>query len=209
MNMEESEYEKRFVYTLRVELSNGKVLVYPIDRENKEYLFNKLNANSESDDNNSLLRFLWFETSLARMAIINTNAIARITFLIDPAVHMDNHTAYPDNFNVVEKDTFIEEKGTKEGEVRLYVLEEEYLPQAIIYHKGQAPDDRYSDNPLLYSELSPGCLASFNIELEGELPLRQFLNLTDNDGEETFIPLEQIIVMEFYSNLIYESGQEE
>jgi hypothetical protein len=49
----------------------------------------------------------------------------------------------------------------------------------------------------------------FNLELDGILPFRQFINLTDNDEEETFIPLEQIIVMEFYCNLIYEAGQEE
>jgi hypothetical protein len=207
--MEESEFEKYFVYTLRVELSNGKVLVYPIDSENKEYLFNKLSTNSDGYNESNQLRFLWFETSLARMAIINTSAVISITFLVDPAVHMINHTAYPDNFNVVEKDTFIEEKETKEGETRLYVLEEEYLPQAIIYHKGQAPDDHYNKNPLLYSQLSPGCLGLFNLELDGILPFRQFINLTDNDDEETFIPLEQIIVMEFYSNLIYEAGQEE
>jgi hypothetical protein len=141
------------------------------------------------------------------MVIINTNAVARVTFLIDPAAQIVNHKAYPDNFNVVEKDTVIEEKETKEGEARLYVLQEEYLPQAIIYHKCKAPDDHYNDNPLLYSELSPGCLGLFNLELEGILSLRQFLNLIDNDGEESSIPLEQIIVMEFYSNLIYEAGQ--
>jgi hypothetical protein len=204
--MKESEFDKHVVYTLRVELSNGKVLLYPIDIENKQYLINKLRTNSEGDDENNLLRFLWVETSLARMVIINTNAIARITFCFDPAAQIVNHKAYPDNFNVVEKDTLIEERETKEGEVRLYVLEEEYLPQVIIYHKGQAPDDQYNNNPLFYSELSPGCLASFNMELEGDLPLRQFLNLTDDDGEETFILLEQIIVMEFFSNLIYEEG---
>jgi hypothetical protein len=207
--MEESELENLFVFTLRVELSNGKVLVYAIDRENKDYLFNKLSTNSDGYNESNYLRFLWFETSLERNVIISTSAVVSISFLVDIPGEMENHMAYRDNFNVVEKETFIEEIETAEGETRSYVINEEYLPQAIIYHKGQAAEDNYNKNPLLYSLLSPGCLGLFYLELDGLLPFRQFINLTDQDEEESFIPLEQIMVMEFNSNLIYESEQEE
>lgn len=95
-------------------------------------------------------------------------------------------------------------KETVEGDTRLYVLEEEYLPQVIIYHKGKSPEDNYDTNPLLYSSLNEGCLGLFGLELDDEIPLRQFINLIDNDGEETFIPLQQIMVMEFDSNLLFD-----
>jgi hypothetical protein len=207
--MKESEFDKLVSYTLRVELLHGKVLLYSIDTENKHYLMNKLRVNSEGEEGNDLLHFLWFETSLNRMVLINTKVIARITFCFDYAEYIVNPKEYRDNFNVVEKDTLIEEKKTNEGEARLYFLEEQYLPQAIVYHSGKAPDDNYNDNPLLYSELSSGCLTSFDLELEGDLPFRQFLALIDNDGEESFIPLEHVVVMEFDKNLIYGNDEED
>ncbi len=34
------------------------------------------------------------------------------------------------------------------------------------------------------------------------MPLRQFINLTDDDGEESFILLSQVLVMEFDDELL-------
>jgi len=45
--MNESEFDKLVVYTLRVELLNGKVLLYRIDTESKNYLIARLRANSD------------------------------------------------------------------------------------------------------------------------------------------------------------------
>ena len=39
--------------------------------------------------------------------------------------------------------------------------------------------------------------------------MRQFINLIDGDGEETFITFGQIIVMEFDSNLIFVADEED
>lgn len=209
MEINESEFDEKVVYTLRVELLNGKVIVYPVDTEIKQYLIKKLRAKSDGIDETEPLHFLWFETSLNRMVIININFLARITFCFDFAFQLEDPHSYFDNFNILHKETAIEEKETKDGEVRLYVIEDEFLPQAIIYHTGKAPDDLYDDNPSIYSSLNKGCLAGLSIELEGDIPFRQFINVIDDDGEETFIPLKQITVMEFDRSLIFEEDDDE
>jgi hypothetical protein len=180
--MKESEFDKRVVYTVRIELLNGKVLQYSIDTENKQYLINKLRINSDGVYEDDRLSFLWFETTYSRQVIVNTNSIARIIFCFDYSLIVVDQEGYCDNFNV---------------------LDQEYLPQAIIYLKGSAPEGHHQNIPLLYSSLEEGCLASFDFELDGDQRLRQFINLIDEDGEETFILLEQIIVMEFDQNLMY------
>jgi hypothetical protein len=158
MEISEAEFDDLVQYILRVELLSGKVLIYPISTKTKQYLINRLRANSESVDDIEPILLLSFETSMDRMVIINVEEIAGITFCFDYSNGLEKPNAYHDNFELLEKDTLIEEKQTKEGEVRLQVLEDEYLPQAIIFHKGKAPDDAYNDNPLTYSELEEGCL---------------------------------------------------
>ena len=209
MNEEASQFDALVAYTLRIELQNGRILIYRIDAENKEYLLNKLRANSEGSDDNAPIQFLWFETFLNRHVIINASEIVRITFCFDFLEQIENTNAYYDNFEVVEKDTSLVSQETEEGESRMYVLEEAYLPQAIIYHKASALEDDYTGNPQLFYSLDNGCLGIFHLELDSALPMRQFLNLIDNDGEECFIPLKQIIVMEFEGNLFYNDDQDE
>lgn len=62
---------------------------------------------------------------------------------------------------------------------------------------------------LPYSELDEGCLEGFEIELEGDMPFRQFINLIDNDGEDSFIPMKQIIIMELDRNLVFLNNGDE
>jgi hypothetical protein len=205
--MKETEFDKLVIYTLRIELLNGKVLLFPIDTENKQKLINRFRESAEGDITNDRLKFIWFETPSNRMVIVNTDSIVQVTFCFDYASGVINPYAYRDNFDVIVKDTRVEEKTTEEGEIQLHIEEEKYLPQAIIYHKGKAPDDSYNINPLQYSELSEGCLFSFDDELEGDLPLRQFLNLIDIDGEESFIALDQIIALELDKSLIFGEGE--
>ena len=209
MDLNESEFDEKVVYTLRIELLNGKVILYPINTENKQYLIKRLRAKSDGIDEDEPLRFLWFETSINRMVIININSIAIITFCFDFAYQLKNPNSYFDNFNILYKETLLEEKEIKDGEVRLHVIEDEYLPQAIIYHAGKAPDDLYDNNPSTYSELNNGCLAGLTIELEGDCQLRQFINIIDDDGEETFVPFNQITLMEVDNNLIFEKDEDE
>jgi hypothetical protein len=207
MPITETQFNQLVIYSLRIELQNGRVLIYRINPEHRKYLINKLSAHSEGFEENSHIGYLWFETSLSRQVVVNIKEMIRVTFLIDYS-NPDDFNAYYDNFEVVEKDTSIVTKETAEGDTRLYVLDEEYLPQAIVYHKGKSPEDNFDVNPLLYFSLNEGCLGTFALELDDEIPMRQFMNLTDNDGEESFIPLHQIIVMEFDKDLLYDSEKE-
>lgn len=209
MEITQTDFDNSVIYTLRIELLNGKVILYTVDTENKQYLMKKLMSGSDGMNEMEDIRFLWFETSLKRMVILHVNSIVRITFCFDFPFQVINPNSYYDNFDLILKETSLEEKEIQDGEVRLHVIEDEYLPQAIVYHTGKASDELYDNNPSTYSSLSKGCLAGLTIELEGDCQLRQFINLTDDDGEETFIPLVQIMVMEFDNNLVFEEEEED
>jgi hypothetical protein len=206
--MKESELDKLVVYTLRVELVNGQVLRYNIDPENKRYLMCQLTENSEGDDDNKPLLYIWFHTAQKRTAIINTDSVLRITFCYDPKEGIQNPGSYFDNFNLLEKETSLEDRETPDGEIRLHVIVDEYLPRAIVYHKGVAANDNYYTNPLKYNFLDEGALEGFVLELEGDVPYRQFLELTDDDGETSFISFKEIIVLELDTSLIFPNQEE-
>ncbi len=201
--MDAADYDQILAYTIRVELLNGRVLLFPVDGDNRRRVMEILADRSEGTLESKVLRFIWFESVRSRMVIINVSHLARITFLFDFSIYEQKPDAYYDNFKQLEKETTLENKKDAEGETRLHVIDDEYLPQIILYHKGVAPDDHYNENPLTYTMLETGCLLGFDLELSGLETFRQFINLTDNDGEETFIPLDHIVVMEFAHELLY------
>ncbi len=209
--METSDYDQILAYTIRVELLNGKVLLFPVDGDNRRSVMQILGNRSDGMFDGKALQFIWFESVRNRAVMINVSNLVRISFLFDFDLYEKKPGAYYDNFKQLEKETMLENIKDSEGETRLHVIDDEYLPQVILYHKGVAPDDHYNDNPLTYASLENGCLACFNLELDGDVAFRQFINLTDNDGEETFIPLDHIIVMEFAGELldIVDDGMDE
>jgi hypothetical protein len=200
--MKQSEFDKRVAYTLRIELLNEKVLLYPIDSKTKNKLSATLKSSTIDPKENWKPNFLTFETSLTRFVIINTSTFKSVTFCFDFSALIDNPNAYRDNFNIVEKDVEIEETKIEGNENSLFVSETLLIPQLIIYHKGQIPEPNYNGNPLTFSELNTRCLGQLDLELDGRNPLRQFIEVMDNDGEVTFIPIAQIIVMEFDRKLL-------
>ncbi len=200
--MENSDYDQLLCYTIRVELLNGKVLLFPVDGDNRRRVMQILGDRSDGMFDGKALQFIWFESVRNRMVMIHVSHLARISFLFDIGLYEQKPGAYYDNFKQLEKETTLENIKDSEGEIRLHVIDDEYLPQVILYHKGVAPDDHYNENPLTYAVLETGCLAGFDLELEGDVAFRQFINLTDNDGEETFMPLDHIIVMEFAGELL-------
>lgn len=133
--MDESEFDKLVLYTLRVELGNGKVLLYRIDSDSKNYLMARLRANSDGDEQKQKLQTLWFETSHRRQVIINCDSIARVTLCYDYSVLLKNPGSYFDNFNVIDTEDSLEEMPTESGESRLHVVHEAFIPSGIIYHK--------------------------------------------------------------------------
>jgi len=210
MRVTENDLDQLASHSLRIELLSSMVLIYKISIEQKQQLIARCRDNSAGYDQEMRpFKFLWFETSLKRQVVINIIDIARIVFCYDYNNQLDDPNSYFDNFKVLERDTTIIEEATAEGNVSMHVTTEEFLPRAILYHKGISPDDAYSSNPLLYYELSIGCLGLFGLELDDEIPLRQFINFLDADGEENFIPLNQIIVLEFDDNLLYDEENEE
>src|ERR1044072_3408503 len=84
--MNESEFDENVVYTLRIELLNGKMLFYAIDAENKQYLINNLRLSADGSYEEDRLTFLWFETTYSRQVVVNVKSIVRVLFVVDPAV---------------------------------------------------------------------------------------------------------------------------
>ena len=208
MQVTENDLDQLARHTLRVELLSGMVLMYRIDVEQKQHLIGKFRSNADGTEEGRPIKFLWLETYMKRQVIINITEITRVTFCYDYTIELEEPNSYFDNFKVLEKDTSFVEEATAEGKTRIHVLTQEYLPSAILYHKGVAPEVGYEINPLVYYELPKGCLGLFGLELDDEIPLRQFINFIDMDGEENFIPINQIIVLEFEERLLYDEENE-
>lgn len=73
---------------------------------------------------------------------------------------------------------------------------------------GIPTNDGYYTNPMLYHDLDDGELGGMSFELDGDLPLKKFINLTDDEGEEGFIPFDQIIVLEVVKEAIFPEREE-
>jgi hypothetical protein len=201
--MKESEFDKSVVYTLRIELVNGRVLLYGIDTQSKQELIETLRDHAGHEENENPLAFILFETSDKRQVLVNIESVVRITFCFDYAETVKNPRKYYDNFGILDSaGVELEERQPKNGELEMHVVQEEYIPDGIVLHKGPASVDLYFTNPIVYNSLDEEALAGLDIEAEGAFPLRQFINLTDDEGEETFIPMNQIIVLEVAAGVI-------
>src|ERR1019366_6733122 len=122
--------EHVLLHTLRIELMNGKVLLYNIDGYRKEELENWLKARTDdlmefSDD------FLSFYASPDRMAFVRIAAIKLLIFCWDAAVTVPEPSQYHDHFEVTS------------------TFEEELLIPAVIILLRQDPV------PLIFSDLDP------------------------------------------------------
>ncbi len=204
MEIVQSHLDPEINHTLRIELINGKVFFYPLDPESKEDLADQLLELSEGFNSGTSVRFIIFNTSLDRVVIVNTNDIARITFVYDEEMQFgEEEHGYFDNFGVLGDDEETEESEDAED------LNESDIPQLILYHRGERPEDEYDDNPLVYDSLEDGCLGDLSLEIQSEDSLRQFIYLKDDDGELTFIATKQVILMEFDDVLLDEEDLED
>ena len=205
MELTQEAFDALVHYTLRIELLNGKVLLYPVDAASKHYVSNRLHNYPDSFE--EIIRpfpFLWFETVKQRHVIVATDSITRVAICSDLRVHSPKEVRYYDNFGLLGKEPVMEEMETGDGESEIIVFGDD-PPQALIYHRGSPPEDGYGNNPLTFTELDEGCLGTLGLELDGECPLRPFMALRDDDGEENFVPTAQIIVMEFDDYLLYQA----
>ncbi len=210
-SISQESFDAFVTHTIRIELVNGRVLYYWVSAEEKKRLMEKMNARSDGDEEIIPLNFVWFETALKRQVVINTSDIVKLTFRFD--VPGSTSESYFDNFNLMEKETLIENKPIENDKTGWFVTDNEYLPQCIIYHRGLQvnpdDDDGYASNPIVYNELTQESLYRFAMELDDEIPFRQFVSLIDNDGEQSYVPLKQIIVLECDENIMFGDELEE
>ncbi len=168
-------------HTLRIELMNGKVLLYSLDAYRKEELEDWLQPRT-----NDLMEFssafISFYARPNRMAFVRISAIKRLIFCWDAAVTVQEPSYYHDHFEVVEK------------------FEDELLiPDVIILF-------RQNLVALSFSEFDPDS-NFFGINQES-FDNNHFLNggfisLPDEDGEQNYIPVTNIECLEVARALIY------
>ena len=173
--------EHLLLHTLRIELMNGKVLLYNIDAYRKEELENWLQARTDdlmefSDD------FLSFYAIPGRMAFVRIAAIKRLIFLWDAAVTIPEPSEYHDHFEVTSK------------------FEDELLIPAVIILLRSYPQ------PLVFSDVDPDSnfLGISEESFSNSHFLKGgFISLPDEDGEQNYIPVTNIDCLEVDRAFIY------
>ena len=173
--------EHVLLHTLRIELMNGKVLLYNIDAHRREELENWLQTRTD-DLMKFLDNFLSFYASPDRMAFIRISAIKRLIFCWDPAVIVSEPSQYHDHFEVTDK---------FEGEL--------LIPSVIILL-------RSDPQPVVFSDVDPHSdflgidEESFS---QNNFLKRGFISLPDGDGEQNYIPVINIDCLEVARAFIY------
>jgi hypothetical protein len=202
--IKQSDFDKLVAHTIRIELKNGLTVIYWVSVESKTAFYKLLKADAISDNENE---FLWFYIPEDRLVLVNKKEIIRITFCFDPP--NGEEPQYRDNFNLLnthEESIDVDKK--PEGDD----IEGLYLPQLIVVHNRQKEKteivdgvtmetEGYFGNISSYSNLDEGDVQGLNFEYfhdEGEWALLtyKYLQFIDNDGEENFMPLENLSVIE-------------
>jgi hypothetical protein len=205
----QSDFDKSVAHTIRIELKDGSTLIYWVSVEAKTAFYKLLEMDSISDNENE---FIWFYIPQDRLVLVNKKDIIRITFCFDPP--NGSQPQYYDNFNKVNNSE--ERLNTEEEEDP--VSEELYLPQLIITHHRQKENieiakgvtmesEGYFGNISSYSSLNEGDVEGFNFEYfadedEWHLLSYKYLRFIDDDGEENFMPFNNLSVVEIERTLI-------
>lgn len=204
-------FDKLVSHTLRIELEDGSTLIYYVSAESKTAFFNFLKTDAISGIEKD---FLWFYIPKDRLVLINKKDIIRITFCFDHGI--ETEPDYYDNFNVVNE---IKEEIDSEFEKNEdFTGEELYLPQLIIAHRRKKENteivkgvtmetEGYFGNISSYSDLNTGDVDGFyfsylEVENEWHLTCYKYLQFIDNDGEQNFMPLSNLSVIEIERTLI-------
>lgn len=209
----QSEFDKKVSHTIRIELQDGHLLLYHVSVESKQ-AFEKALIN----ENNSgwTFDYIWFYIPKDRIVFVNKKDITRITFCYEPVPA--NEPEYVDNFSEMEDpdDDLFDTEVLEEFEP-----EEDSIPQLIIRHhrkketmqivKGVTMTKKaYFDNISYYSSLEEGgvrglefCYSQHLNEIE--LHVDPYLQFTDDDGEENFMPMRNLSVIEVERALIMDN----
>lgn len=202
--IKQSDFDKLVTHTVRIELKDGSTLIYWVSVESKTALYQLIKKDAISDNDNE---FLWFYIPEDRLVLINKKQIMRITFCFDPPDGKDPQ--YHDNFGLV----ISEEEELENGEtIETNAGNEIFIPQLIIAHNRQLEKteivdkvtmqtEGYFGNVSSYSDLSEGDVEGFEFEYiddeeEWVLTTYKYLQFVDDDGEDNFMPLENLFVIE-------------
>jgi len=220
------------LHTLRIELKSGRVLRYPIDPRRKQELEEWM-RNPADPFSSLISSFLSFYSDYDRMVFIRISAVNRFTFLWDPVHSAIDVGAYSDPFNIInndtKEDTFIDAEKqvdeVKETPQWLKNLDLDEIPEDYTFHADnddlqdaefenfEGPDIPDAivlvDNeqePYLYYSLDEeqdyiqiNNKTGFNsVALEG-----RFISFADENGEENYIPVENIVCLDVSRRLVY------
>ena len=208
----QSDCDKLVDHTIRIELKDGVTLIYWVSVESKSAFYNLLKNDAISDAGNE---FLWFHVPQDRLVLVNKKEIIRITFCFDPS---DGQVPqYRDNFNLLNphEEESIDVDETSKGDE----TDEELNPsQLIIVHNRQMEEteivkgvtmetEGYFGNISSYSSLNDRDVEGFHFEYSEDeeewiLFTYKYLQFIDDDGEENFMPLENISIIEIERPLL-------
>jgi hypothetical protein len=173
--------EHLLLHTLRIELMNGRVLLYRIDARIKQELEQWLQIRTDDLVEFSDV-FLSFYANSGRMVFIRVSAIQRLIFCWDTAATVADPQEYHDHFEVTSKS------------------ENELLIPAVIILL------RNNSEPLVFSDADPenDFLGIDEESFSNEHFLKGgFLSLPDMDGEQNYIPVINIDCLEADRAFIY------
>jgi hypothetical protein len=206
----QSDFDNSVAHTIRIELKNGSTLLYRVSVEAKTALYKILNMEVVSDVETA---FIWFYIPHDRLVFVNKKDIIRITFCFD-ALDVPEPEYY-DNFGMLDNSAEADSDTEDDDEDNSNEL---YLPQLIITHNRKFENTKivegvtiqtegYFGNISSYSSLNEGDVEGFDFESfvdedEWQLLTYTYLQFIDDDGEENFMPLDNLSVIEIERLLI-------
>ena len=213
-NITRDDFDQIVSHTIRIELMDGTFLRYYVSPEAKkafrELLLNDGFAMYDRD-------FLWFYIPEDRMVFVKRKEIIRITFCFD--VPVTGEAEYSDNFKVQEKFPVEIEPDEIEEEDEFDDSGPELdLPDLIIKHRREKEDSEIVDrvtmktegfygNVSFYFDMSEDEINGLDIEYypdeeEWVLQPTKYFQFIDEDGEENFMPLKNLSLIEIKRSFI-------
>jgi hypothetical protein len=192
--MKEKDFDKIVQHTLRIELTDGSTLLYPILPKEKGELITVLRSLAFGDPEGKPAGMLCFNVFPGRTVFINTRYLLNIIFCFDHLAAV-GPPRYRDNFGVVHVETT--DHSTEEKDAT------DSLPSVIL--KLSHPLPLQESQVASFYDIEPGTLANLDIEAwEPQDGVRQFIELEDEDGEANFFNLEYVMCIEAAQEVVNE-----
>jgi len=210
----QDDFDQTVSHAIRIELKDGTILHYSVTPKAKKAFRNQLLNDAVSIYDKD---FLWFYIPEDRLVLINEEDIVRITFCFDASVISE--AEYSDNFKVFEKlpqENEMDEDGW-ENEMDDPGNELD-LPQLIIKHRREKEDSEivegvtmktegFYGNVSCYFDMSENQVSGFGFDFyddveEWILLASKYLQFIDEDGEENFMRIKSLSLIEIKRSFI-------